>query len=440
MGIEAFGESLLSEQRQRNRQRRKEAERAALTSTLIGLGVKVGNKLLADQTQNFMNTEAFRSARQVARAADQNGSFWKTEQDRVRQSNKSDVGYYTDYYEPLVRQRLEEEIPERERIGNYESVVAKRSRELALEQAQRLRKATELLADPKATDFEKQVALIAKDYRPDTVGEMLLSKMTGMFTGKSQEDLDREEILALKSFVDEKPDEGSRAYYAQQLSTLRKLYMESGDLMFSKNVVKDLGINKPKPEDQFFESQDVQFKTVGDSLIKVIKTDKFEPKGPGGLTKPISSNTTQERVTNIETDEEAVAEAMKSFDILKFVQDNFDEPRVGDFVAAVNKSVPDGIGGIDSQEEYLAYVKVFNEWASNPMNYEDKRQETLYNDTMKIAMEQMDASAFEFIVETDTTLRFQKMQKFFSLLSDFSRNAENLSSERASRIIDDGRN
>ena len=162
MGIEAFGESLLSEQRQRNRQRRKEAERAALTSTLIGVGVKVGNKLLADQTQNFMNTEAFRSARQVARAADQNGSFWKTEQDRVRQSNKSDVGYYTDYYEPLVRQRLEEEIPERERIGNYESVVAKRSRELALEQAQRLRKATELLADPKATDFEKQVALIAK--------------------------------------------------------------------------------------------------------------------------------------------------------------------------------------------------------------------------------------------------------------------------------------
>lgn len=440
MGIEAFGESLLSEQRQRNRQRRKEAERAALTSTLIGLGVKVGNKLLADQTQNFMNTEAFRSARQVARAADQNASFWKTEQDRVRQSNKSDIGYYTEYYEPLVRQRAEEEIPERERIGNYESVIAKRARELALEQAQRLRKATELLADPKATDFEKQVALIAKDYRPDTVGEMLLSKMTGMFTGKTQEDLDREEILALKSFVDEKPDEGSRAYYAQQLSTLRKLYMESGDLMFSKNVVKDLGINKPKPEDQFFESQDVQFKTVGDSLIKVIKTDKFEPKGPGGLTKPISSNTTQERVTNIETDEEAVAEAMKAFDILKFVENNFDEPKVGDFVAAVNKAVPDGIGAIDSQEEYLAYVKVFNEWASNPMNYEDKRQETLYNDTMKIAMEQMDASAFEFIVETDTTLRFQKMQKFFSLLADFSRNAENLSSERASRIIDDGRN
>lgn len=440
MGIEAFGESLLSEQRQRNRQRRKEAERAALTSTLIGLGVKVGNKLLADQTQNFMNTEAFRSARQVARAADQNATFWKTEQDRVRQSNKSDIGYYTEYYEPLVRQRLEEEIPERERIGNYESVVAKRARELALEQAQRLRKATELLADPKATDFEKQVALIAKDYRPDTVGEMLLSKMTGMFTGKTQEDLDREEILALKSFVDEKPDEGSRAYYAQQLSTLRKLYMESGDLMFSKNVVKDLGINKPKPEDQFFESQDVQFKTVGDTLIKVIKTDKFEPKGPGGLTKPISSNTKQERVTNIETDEEAVAEAMKAFDILKFVQDNFDEPKVGDFVAAVNKAVPDGIGAIDSQEEYLAYVKVFNEWASNPMNYEDKRQETLYNDTMKIAMEQMDASAFSFIVETDATLRFQKMQKFFSLLSDFSRNAENLSSERASRIIDDGRN
>jgi hypothetical protein len=74
------------------------------------------------------------------------------------------------------------------------------------------------------------------------------------------------------------------------------------------------------------------------------------------------------------------------------------------------------------------------------MNYEDKRQETLYNDTMKIAMEQMDASAFEFIVETDATLRFQKMQKFFSLLADFSKNAENLSSERASRILDDGRN
>ncbi len=64
----------------------------------------------------------------------------------------------------------------------------------------------------------------------------------------------------------------------------------------------------------------------------------------------------------------------------------------------------------------------------------------LINEVVADSQKQMDASAFSFIVETDANLRFQKMQKFFSLLSDFSRNAENLSGERASRIIDDGRN
>lgn len=61
MAIEQYGESLLSNVRQRRdsqaRQIRKEQEKTALMGLGLGLGVKVGNEYLRNKAQNFFNNE-----------------------------------------------------------------------------------------------------------------------------------------------------------------------------------------------------------------------------------------------------------------------------------------------------------------------------------------------------------------------------------------------
>jgi len=64
--ITPFAESLLSDQRKRNRDERKRQERRARNTQFaklgIGLAESIGNELLAQQTRDLMNKTGFKSA------------------------------------------------------------------------------------------------------------------------------------------------------------------------------------------------------------------------------------------------------------------------------------------------------------------------------------------------------------------------------------------
>ena len=75
MAIEEFGQSLLQQQRDRNRRIRKDEEKAAYISTGATILKKLANTFLEEKTRNFLQREDYQSARQVARGADNARAF-----------------------------------------------------------------------------------------------------------------------------------------------------------------------------------------------------------------------------------------------------------------------------------------------------------------------------------------------------------------------------
>src|SRR5210317_645748 len=135
MAIEEFGQSLLAQQRQRNEQRRKEAERNQLQGLLLKVGLTVGNKLLANKTKRFMNSTEVKSASRVARATDtlmaDNMRIW----DAIDASGKDPLQYLIEQNKPIAEQEINSFTAFKDRgTPNYEGTIYKTAKQMAQEQ------------------------------------------------------------------------------------------------------------------------------------------------------------------------------------------------------------------------------------------------------------------------------------------------------------------
>ena len=124
MAIEEFGQSLLAQQRQRNEQRRKEAERNQLQGLLLKVGLTVGNKLLANKTKRFMNSTEVKSAARVARATDtlmaDNIRMW----DEINSSGQDPLQYLIEQNKPIAQQEINNNVAFKDRgTQNYEATI-----------------------------------------------------------------------------------------------------------------------------------------------------------------------------------------------------------------------------------------------------------------------------------------------------------------------------
>ena len=390
MAIESFAESLLADVRKQNRQRQSEREKEQrkllLASIGVGLAKSVGNELLKQQTEQFMQSESFRSARQVARTADNNAADIMSEWGNIEGSKEDPFQYMFNKYKPLVEEEMKAKTADwMENKSNYDAVVYNRTKQIATEQLERLREARSIIEDGGLGQDEKRLAILAKDYRPETVRDYITGRMIGFFKGKNQSDMDKEEILALKSYADDQ-SEGSRGYYAKQLKLIKEEYDRSGDLAASKIYADNMMFKEPKPEERFFTEEKTEVKTVGSSAYTVTVTNTYDTSLPGGMDKPIKSESKiSGTAQDLRTEEEIVKAGFDSFDYMKWINDNFTEEARSLFMRELTANDV-SISKITTAKELDTFEKIFHQFADDSMSYENKRADQFYQETIKAFM------------------------------------------------------
>ena len=393
MAIEQFAESLLADVRQRNRDRQKERERDERRALLASIGTNIitgiGNKLLAQKTQDFMNSTEFNGATQVARVADNNIADFQAEWNRIENSSKDPIEYLMDKYRPIVEERMKAETDDwQEGRTNYDGVLFKRTRELAQQQLDRLTQARSIYEDKGMDQNAVRLDMIAKKNRPATIEDFVTGSLVNFFRGKSREDLDREEILALKDFTDSQT-EGSRGYYAKKLRLLKEEYDRSGDIAVSKAYAEGMTRREADPAEKFFTEVVTNIKTVGNKSIVYETTNTYDLSGPGGMNKAIKSETKMKGdPTSLLSDAEIVKASIDAFNPMDWVDDNFTEEAISLFYREVanNKISP---SNIKTPEEFATVASIFDTMAADSASYKNKRADEFYSGTVKVIMEQV---------------------------------------------------
>ena len=90
--------SLLDNQKQQRaneaaRRERKNEVQDTLTKLLVDGGLALGNAVLADKTQDFINSTEQRGLRQMANAADASISFFQSEAEKMQQHEGDRLSY-----------------------------------------------------------------------------------------------------------------------------------------------------------------------------------------------------------------------------------------------------------------------------------------------------------------------------------------------------------
>lgn len=387
--------SLLDKQKQDRaaevaRSERKNEENNLLTTLLVKGGAAIGNAVLQNKTYDFMNSTEQRSARQVAARADDNIAYVENIFQQIKDSDQTELDFMMGRVDGLVKSRLEAETPDwMENIDDYESVLYNRKLELATSQLEQLRAARKIYEGKDMNNFEDRLDIVNKRYGPSNNLESLAtSTLAGFFDGKSKEDLDREEMLAYEDFINSK-EEGSRAYYAQKLQHIIDNLEQSGDMASSKAYADSMMLSIPSPEERIVTITKRTIKVVDDQAFVVDLTETYDPASRFGMNQPIKVD---EKITgdaqDLRSDSDIVKVAMDSFNIAKWVDDNFTRDAKAEF-HKVAANAGHAVSNIKTLEQYNALATTFDSFASVTGNYKNKRADEFYNSMLKVYFEQV---------------------------------------------------
>lgn len=427
-GIDATFSLLQSQQRNRIEEDRKRAERdernQALTKLLVKGGELIGNQVLANKTLDFMNTTEQQSAKALAVRADDNIAYAQGIWNQIEESNKTAKEFMMDRVDGLARARLDSESPNwMENLDDYESILYKRKSELADLQLEQLRAARDIYEGKDMNNFENRLDMARKQYGPaNNVGDFVTSKLAGLFDGKSKEDVDREELLAFRDFIDDQK-EGSRAYYAKKLQLIVDNLEEVGDMATSKAYADSMMLREPPPEERIVTTERRTIKVVDDQAFVVDSTETYDPASLFGMNKPIK---TDEKITgdaqDLRSDSDILKVAMDSFDIAKWVDDNFTEAAKSEF-HKVTARAGHAISNIKTLEQYNALATTFDSFASETSNYKNRRADEFYNSMLKVYFEQVGYGKMLTVMKqrnsTNAAERAKGEAAYLRLMQDF---------------------
>ena len=241
MAIEEFGQSLLQQQRDRNRRIRKDEEKAAYISTGATILKKLANTFLEEKTRNFLQREDYQSARQVARGADNARAFELDYTKRVADSGKTEYQYELELAQPIARQYIQEQNPLA--VGKeYDALVNEMASTVARKKLGLIKEIRSISQQaPESGSYTNRLDLIQKRLRPSNIEQGVTSFLRGMVDGMSNEDMELRQLAALKEYST--PEiEGptgtitlSEAEQAKRLNALMNMYGRTRNLTLSTN-------------------------------------------------------------------------------------------------------------------------------------------------------------------------------------------------------------
>ena len=241
-GIDATFSLLQKQQQDRAdeiaRQKRDDGLTNEILGGLIKGGVAIGNAVLKNKTYDFMNTTEQRAATQLATQADNAISSIQHEWDTINNATKTPIEYLTAQVVPYMRERVKRETPDwmeglDEVSTEYEAKIYEASKQIAQQRLDILTEARDVYEQEGMDDFSGQLEMVRNRYRVTDLGDLATQSLAGLFDGKSKKELDMEEILAYRDFIDDQ-DPTSRAYHGERLIKLLDDFERTGDLAMAK--------------------------------------------------------------------------------------------------------------------------------------------------------------------------------------------------------------
>ena len=203
MAIEQFGESLLTQKRQRDEEQEKKLRKREDRNALLGLAGTVGiglyRKNLKEKQQNFFNSQPVMDMKIKYNQAQRIADDTEAERQRVMSFGGSHEDYYYDKaFKDIKSEYLTRYSDDLDRVayinaGKYDAAIAKDARAIYKEQLD-AQLAREQWADRFKAQGSFEDVLSMSNQRPTSAFDGLLN----FLRGKSDQELDRRTIQAMR--------------------------------------------------------------------------------------------------------------------------------------------------------------------------------------------------------------------------------------------------
>lgn len=438
---------------------RREREQDLTDEILGGLikgGVAIGNRILENKTYDFLNTTEQRGATQLAAQADTNIARLQAEWAEIEAAQgQTPLEYLTQKAIPFMEQSVKASTPDwkegLDEIG-YQAKVYKAAQEVAKERLKILNEARGIYEGQDMNEFSNRLEMVRGQYRPNSLEGLFTSTFAKAFDGKSQEDLDMEEMLAYRDFIDDQ-DPASRAYHAKKLNALVTAYEETGNMVMAQvDAVNQMIANKELDPSRgpLIEKPILTPKSIGGTMVLVEQTETTDLSRRDLQGNPVVTynNPTYTIVDGSEllSSNDLLTATRSAFDLQEFYQDHVKPEgqriiarRLRELTDENGNATPLSFGDIDSPEKYKTVADIMFEVVvgtevdpatgevkdPNLLNddLESKNQAALYTELVRVdlwanygAISQMDPNKDSN--GDGVTDQQEEMIKFFSHLAD----------------------
>ena len=359
MAISDFGESLLSKQRERQKKEQRKADRQALLGTAATVGIGLYRNNLKKKQEEFLNSQPVMDMRIQYRQSQRIADDAFKERDRITAAGGNyDQYYYDQAFKELREERIasddNEDRKDYYKDGRYDHLIAEKAREIAKQRAaaQREREAFGNKFKAQGT-FEDVLKLHGK--RPNSVFEGVVN----MFRGKSNAELDREALEAMRRSslgVLALPANASQKSQAEELEEAFRLtgdYVEAAKVMKHPEFKRD--INQKITYSGKFESTTGKYQYVK----QVAQYDDVTGEQIGVT---LETADTVDLNDSSAVNKAAVKQALSSFDPRRSITSHLNEAGQREFKQRFEAEVGTKI---ETMEQYNTAMRIFSEIGSD---------------------------------------------------------------------------
>ena len=407
MAIEQYGESILAGVRSRQEQDRKRREKEQLQAALTGLGVtigyRVGNQVLANSMNNFLNNEEVFAAKAQYKSALNNQASLFGLQKQIDSSGMSATDFFADRMRPQFEARAKEIVPF-DRVGPagaYDEMVTAEVRKMAEQQAEAYSKALEAANNlGSEEDFANMIALNAKEAKATNILDAATRTVGRFFTGRSAQDVEEDALNAITN--------GRMSNNAEKLNIFMEEYNRTKDLQGSYDFA-NLVVPEPAEKERFLESRKIEYVELGDKIYKRETVERKDRNTGAIKIEQKLPEVADEFQDDEKTEAAAVKGLMSSFNYGTNARDELTTPAYAEFVRRARDPEVTGMKNpINPEqprtiEEYRKLAEIYNGLTTDKNNLRDAfRQEQVINFQELLLNDAVDIQAFLAIMKTGT--------------------------------------
>lgn len=427
MAIEQFGESLLSDVRNRRRQELKRREKDQLQQALVSLGttvgVKLGNQFLQSNLNSFLNNEDIFAARAQYKAALGNQASIFGLQKEVEKSGVSAADFFATRMRPQFEARAKEVVPFGKigEAGAYDEMVTAEVRKMAEEQAAAYERALNA-ANNLGTeeDFNSMLALNAKEAKATNLLDAATRSVSRFFTGRSAQDVEEDALNAITN--------GRMSQNAEKMSIFMEEYDRTKDLVsafdFANFVVPDV-----PEEERFVIDKQTKYVELGNTVYKTTKTTKTDRNTGAKTEEPEITKIAEEFNDPEATRAAAVKSLMSAFNYGTNARDELTTPAFAKFVRSA-KAMNINPENPKTTEEYNTLSELYNAQTVDKNNLRDpERSDRITAYQTALASQAVKLEAFIKLLDTqgqDPAIRAQAISDIANLFNAITELSEGL--------------